>query len=304
MVNITKPPRNGFFNNYQTIGKETKEHQNLFPEVGPVDFSSYKRRTSTVNYDIIQAAKDAQLRLEQLCLESAQNDKGDESGPKIVDNSQEQALQFQFLLGNSDASKKRNGKGVRFGAISISNSGQDDLQKEFTDYHTNLSDQEDKETLLLRRKLFTNLRSARDSLAIIRPQFGVPEPVKFKVLIPEPKPIFVVDILVERLANIHLPFQPPNSNIDFMHEQCDVIITVRKSLQVQDTERILCHSKILNKSSTAFKELFDLYVLDMELQEKQDLHCATTTGWLVSDFEEYCLNPISISMNILYFLIN
>ena len=275
MVNITKPPENNAFNTYQTIGKETQEHQNLFPDVGPMDFSTYKRRTSTVNYDIIQAAKDAQLR-----LESAQNGESGEDGPEIIDHSREQALQFQSLLQGGDSNKKRNNKGVRFAAVSVS-SGENDLQTEFVDYHTTVSDQEDKERQLARRKLFTTLRSARDSLALIRPQFGIPEPVKFKVLIPEPEPIFVVDILVQRLANIYLPFQPPHSNLQIIHEQCDVIITVRKSLQVQDTERILCHSKILSKSSNAFKELFDLYVWDMELQEKRDTHCATTIGWLV-----------------------
>jgi hypothetical protein len=280
MVNVTKPPRETNFNTYQTIGKEIQEHQNLFPEVGPMDFSTYKRRTSTVNYDIIQATKDAQL-----CLERAQNGEDGEKRLEIIDDSQEQALQFQSLIGGGDTSKKRSSKGVRFAAVNIPESTQDDVQKEFIDYHSSLSDQEDKERLLMRRKLFTTLHGAKDSLAIIRPQFGIPEPVKFKVLIPKPEPIFVVDILIQRLANIYLPFQPPHSNLEFMHEQCDVIITVRKSLQIQETERILCHSKILSKSSNAFKELFDLYVWDMELQEKHDIHCATTTGWLVNNFE-------------------
>ena len=278
MVNITKPPQDHFFNTYQTIFKETKEHQNLFPEVGPMDFSSYKKRTSTVNYDIIQAAKEAQLR-----LENAQEDGDNESGPKNVDSFQDQVLQFQSKLEGDNARRRKGGKAVHFG--SVFESSKDNFHEEFTDYHTSLSDQEDKEIIKARRMLFTTLRGARDSLALIRPQFGIPEPVKFKVLIPEPEPIFVVDILVQRLANIYLPFQPPDSNLQFMHEQCDVIITVRKSLEVQDTERILCHSKILNKSSNAFKELFASYVWDMELQEKQDIHCATTTGWLVNSLK-------------------
>lgn len=275
-MNITQPPRDFFCYNYNTIAKETQEHQNLFPEVGPIDFSTYKRRTSTVNYDIIEVAKPAQLQLE--AIKNVQNGKTDQ---EIIDDSREQAMQFQSLLEGRTVNAKKSGKGVHF-AISVSESSQNDTLKEFMDYHKN--DEEDKENLRARKLLFTTLRGARDSLAMIRPKFNIPEPIKFKKLIPEPKPINVVDILVQKLENIYLPFQPPNSNLKYVQGITDVIVTVRKSFQIQDTERILCHSQILSKSSNAFKEMFDSYIWDMELQEKHDIHCATTTGWLVINF--------------------
>lgn len=279
MVNITKPPIYSYCNNYNTIAKEKQEYQNLFPEVGPIDFSSYKRRTSTVNYDIIEVAKRAQLQLEAL-----QNAQDEESDQEIINDSKEQAMQFQSLLEGGNANAKKSGKGVRFG-ISMSTSSEDDVPNEFIDYH--IDDNEDKERLHARRLLFTTLRGARDSLVMIRPKYNMPEPIKFKKLIPEPEPINAIDILVQKLANIYLPFQPPYCNLKYIQEQSDVIVTVRKSYQIQDTERILCHSQILSKSSNAFKEMFDLYVWDMELQEKRDIHCATTTGWLVINFENH-----------------
>jgi len=293
MVNITKPPTYKFCNNYNTIAKEIQEHQNLFPEVGPIDFSTYKKRNSTINYDIIEAAKNAQLQLEAI-----QNVQDGENVPKIIDDSKEEAIQFQSLLGvqnaNINANVKKSGRRVQF-EISTSMSSEDDnVANEFIDYH--IDDNEDKERLRARKFLFTTLQGAQDSLVIFRPKFDIHEPIKSKQLILEPKPISAIDILVKLLTSMNLPFQPPKSNLKGIQDECDVIVTVRKSFEIQDTERILCHSQILNKSCNAFKEMFDLYVWDMELQEKSDIHCATTTGWLVINLENYA------SMILLFFL--
>jgi hypothetical protein len=140
MVNITKPPECYFYNNYNTIVKETQEYQKLFPEVEPINFSTCKQRTSTINYDIMEVAKRAQLELKAI-----QYNQEDEGSQDIHDDSKEQARKFQALLEDESPNAKRSGKGVRFG-ISISMSDEDHAPKEFIDYH--IDDNEDKKNYM------------------------------------------------------------------------------------------------------------------------------------------------------------
>jgi len=89
MANITKLPKCNFYNNYNTIVKETQEHQKFFLEVEPINFSAYKRRTNTINYDIMKVAKHAQLDSKAI-----QYNQEDESSQDINDDSKEQAMKF------------------------------------------------------------------------------------------------------------------------------------------------------------------------------------------------------------------
>lgn len=261
---VTKP------NNYDTIGKETKDHQDLFPNVGPIDFSEYKRRTSTINYDIIRKAMDD--------MDEAQSEQ------ILMDNAKEQAVRFAEMLPSptsnrqhlNDTSQTRSKGSVRFAQL------YDDIEDDakIVKFQANdvVKDIDDDDRIVInknaRRKLFTTLAVAKNSLILIRPKFGVAPPIVWKKIDLEPEPKYVLDIITTRLANIFLPFQPPKP----IQGPIDVIITVRKSIHIQDTERIICHSHILRQSCNAFQELLDKYLYDMELHERKDNHLATTTG--------------------------
>lgn len=221
MVNIKLPPQKNTFQTYNTIAKTIQEHKNLFCKVGPMDFSSYKQRPSTINYDIIQGDRNFNTK------------KGDK--------------EVQFYTGEINCSR-------------------DAFEEEAKDFNYN------------KRRLFESLSATQDILPMTKSKLDISQKVGSKDVTSKSKPIYIVDMLVQQLAKIGLPFQPPKCNLEFTQENCDVIITVRKSLQNQDMERILCHKQILNKSSTAFKELFDLYIWDMENQEKMDIHYNTTNG--------------------------
>ena len=274
---MTKP------NNYDTVGKATKDHQNLFPNVGPIDFSEYKRRTSTINYDIIRKTMHD--------MDEAQNEQ------ISMDNAWEQATRFAEMLPSptsnrqdlNTTSQTRSKGGVRFAQLyddkedaKLANVQANDVEK----------DTDDEDRIVInknaRRKLFTTLAAAKNSLILIRPKFGVAPPIVWKKIDLEPEPKYVLDIITTRLANIFLPFQPPKP----IQGPVDVIITVRKSTLIQDTERILCHSHILRESCNAFRELLDKYLYDMELRERKDNHLATTTGVFTLRNFSTCYNYI------------
>lgn len=271
MVNLSIRPRPMTKpNNYDTVGKETADHQNLYPNVGPIDFSEYKRRTSTINYDIIRKAMHDmdEARNEQIAMDIAR----------------EQATRFAEMLPSPTSSSQdlnttsqtRSKGGVRFAQLyddkedgaKIANVQANDVEKD--------TDDEDRIVInkYTRRKLFTTLAAAKNSLILIRPKFGVAPPIVWKKIDLEPEPKYVLDIITTRLANIFLPFQPPKP----IQGPVDVIITVRKSTLIHDTERIICHSHILRETCNAFRELLDKYLYDMELRERKDYHLATTTG--------------------------
>lgn len=269
---MTKP------NNYDTVGRATKDHQNLFPNVGPIDFSEYKRRTSTVNYDIISKAMHD--------MDEARNEQ------ISIDNAREQAMRFAEMLPSPTSSSKdlnttsqtRSKGGVRFAQL------YDDKEDDAKIANDVAKDSDDEDRIPInkyaRRKLFTTLAAAKNSLILIRPKFGVAPPIVWKKIDLEPEPKYVLDIITTRLANIFLPFQPPKP----IQGPVDVIITVRKSTLIQDTERIICHSHILRESCNAFRELLDKYLYDMELRERKDNHLATTTGVFTFEVFFYLLH--------------
>jgi hypothetical protein len=95
--------------------------------------------------------------------------------------------------------------------------------------------------------------------------------IKFEL---ETKPRKAVDIIMSRLANIYVPFQPPKA----IEGSEDVLIIVRKSLVSHEIGRVLCHSYILKKSCNVYYEMLNKYQYDMELRENFDIHFATTTS--------------------------
>lgn len=267
MVNLSKRPHGGP-NSYDTIAKDMDDHRGLFPNVGPMDFSEFKRRSSTI-YDI-------QAQMDKMSEKRA-------SG-MVADDTMEKALLFAKLLQGRQATgeelpkrepvtgPKPGGKGVRFAGLP-----EDEEEDENEGFEIKISDRPlDEEDVERKRKMkpAVLIADARDSLFITRPKFGIPEPVAIKVIDPEPPPRSVVEILVERLQSIFLAFHLPQP----IEGPADTVITVRKSPQNQETERILCHSNVLKRSSNAFREMLDKYRYDMELRHKQDTHIATTTG--------------------------
>jgi hypothetical protein len=101
----------------------------------------------------------------------------------------------------------------------------------------------------------------------------LPQPLAIKFEL-ETKPRKAVDIIISRLANIYVPFQPPIA----IEGSEDVLIIVRKSLVSHEIERVLCHSYILKKSCNVYYEMLNKYQYDMELRENFDIHFATTTS--------------------------